>query len=113
MKLRCHRITTALTGNQNNYALDDAFDYFSLSLGIAPVFTGFTGYDNTGGRVVYLVNSGGNDIDIAHQDTNSSEANRIITPSGATYTLTAGTTPEIVQLVYDPFASRWRMRLGG
>ncbi|REK40887.1 MAG: hypothetical protein DWQ20_00735 [Actinobacteria bacterium] len=112
MNLNPIRITGSDTGNLNNYSLTDGYDFFSFSLGLAPVFTGFVGQVNGESRVVWIVNTGANDVTLAHQNANSSAANRIITTTGADYTLTAGTHPEVVQLVYDPFALRWRMRVG-
>jgi len=71
-----------------------------------------TGIDATAvqdGDTFELTNVSANAIDISHQDAASAAANRIISPSGATYVLAAD---ETVLVRYDLATTRWRL-LGG
>lgn len=71
-----------------------------------------TGIDATAvqdGDTFELTNVSANAIDIGHQDAASTAANRIISPTGATYQLGPD---ETVLIRYDSSTARWRL-LGG
>lgn len=110
----CDRIDEAIgfeqtateTGNQDNYDLDGEFTILRCT-GAAPVFRGFTvkGAAPTAACKV-LLQCVGTTVKVAHQDTNSTEANRIITPS------TAGQIVGVngaMLLEYDAETDRWRL----
>lgn len=56
-----------------------------------------------------LVNIGSNDVILGHQDTGSAAENRIISPTGADYTLNSD---ETCLIWYDDDTSRWRILNG-
>lgn len=58
------------------------------------------------GDSVYFINNGANAWDFGHEDAGAAAADRIITPTAATWTLGAR---EFAKLWYDPVATRWRI----
>jgi len=58
------------------------------------------------GDSVYFINNGANAWDFGHEDVGAAAADRIITPTAATWTLGAR---EFAKLWYDPVATRWRI----
>jgi hypothetical protein len=71
-----------------------------------------TGIDATAvqdGDTHELTNVSANTIDISHQNVASAAANRIISPTGATYQLAAD---ETVLIRYDATTTRWRLLAG-
>lgn len=95
-----------LTGSPNNNTR-----YWARISGNA-VTSVITGIDATAvqdGDTFELTNVSANAIDITDQDAASTAANRIITPTGVTYTLSAD---ETVVIRYDSTTTRWRL-LGG
>lgn len=58
------------------------------------------------GDAVYIVNNGTNAFDFGHEDGAAAAADRIITPTAATWTLGPR---EFAKLWYDPVATRWRI----
>jgi hypothetical protein len=97
--------TTSATGAQNNFDIDGPNTVLRCT-GAAPVFTGFTvdgAAPKAGDRVLILCL--GTTAKVTNQDTGSTAANRIITPS---------TNGQIVGVngamlcVYDDTTDRWR-----
>jgi len=72
------------------------------------VITGIAGGVNygLGGREVLIINVSANNIGLAHEDANSTTANRIISPTAATITLAAN---DNAKLWYDSVSGRWRI----
>jgi len=98
--------TTTVTGNQDNFSLSASFTVLRCT-GAAPVFRGFTigGSAPTAGARVIIQCLGSTSAKVAHQDANSTAANRIICPS------TNGQIVGVdgcIHLVYDGTTSRWR-----
>lgn len=58
------------------------------------------------GDSIYVVNTGANAFDFGHEDGAAAAANRIITPTAATWTLGPR---EFAKLWYDSVATRWRI----
>jgi hypothetical protein len=73
------------------------------------VITGIDATDAEDGDTFEMTNVSANSIDIGHQDVASAAANRIISPTGATYQLGPD---ETVRIRYDLTTVRWRL-LGG
>lgn len=96
--------TSSATGTQNNFTINTTTQFCAAS-GAAPVFTGLTG--GRTGRSLVIHNVGSGTLTFNHQDSNSTAANRIITPSSAAFTIAAGQT---ALLFYDGASSRWRVR---
>lgn len=99
--------TTTATGNQDNFSLDEPHTILRCT-GAAPVFRGFTiaGAAPTPGCRVRILALGSTSAKVAHQDSNSTAANRIITPS------TSGQIVGVdgsIALVYDGTTDRWRL----
>ena len=96
-------VTMAQIGaNQNNYNVGE-FRVARLSSDASRNITGFANGEN--GIVLHVINVGAQDIVIQDQHVDSSEANRVITLSGADVTL----GPDAVMLLwYDPVTLRWR-----
>jgi hypothetical protein len=95
----------SVTGAQNNFDLDGP-NVVLICSGAAPVFSGFTvnggaPYAGCKARIICT----GTSAKVTNQDTNSTAANRIITPSTAGQIVGVG---GIMDLVYDAAASRWR-----
>jgi hypothetical protein len=100
-------ITTTSTGNQDDFAPGLIGDTV-IRCNNASLLTirGFaSGYD---GQRIYLVSMGAGEVDLAHQNANSSAANRLINY------VTSGVTPlaagvGTAQYVYDGTTARWRL----
>lgn len=90
------------TANKDNFNIGDArLGLFSSDA--ARNLTGVT--PGIEGRIFPLVNTGAQNIVLKHQSASSSAENRIITKTGADFTL-AGGAPGL--LWYDLAALRWR-----
>jgi hypothetical protein len=99
--------TTSSTGNLDDFNLNGEFTILRCT-GAAPVFRGFTvkSAAPTPGCKVLIQCLGSTSAKVAHQDTNSTAANRIITPS------TSGQIVGVdgwILLVYDGTTDRWRL----
>jgi hypothetical protein len=100
--------TTTLTGTQNNFDLDARYTLLRCNNATALELTGFTvlAAAPTAGDMVEIVNIGTSTVRVAHEDANSTAANRF------TYVSTRG---QIIgeggsmTLVYDGTSSRWRL----
>ena len=66
--------------------------------------TGFAG--GRAGRLISIVNVGGNFLKLIHEHVSSAAANRIIVPNGTSYNIGVDSS---VFLWYDSTASRWRV----
>lgn len=98
--------TTTATGAQNNFDLDTGRLILRCT-GAAPVFSGFTvgGSAPSAGDVAILECLGSTSLRVTHQDTNSTEANRIICPSSNGLIVGVGGR---LLLAYDGTTDRWR-----
>lgn len=76
---------------------------------VTSVITGIDATAVQDGDSFELTNVSANAIDITHQDAASAAANRIISPTGATYTIAAD---ETVLIRYDLTTARWRLLAG-
>ncbi|HYE59427.1 MAG TPA: hypothetical protein VD948_13020 [Rhodothermales bacterium] len=92
-----------ITADQNNYDPGAGY-FFRLSSDASRNITGIAGGAN--GRKILLVNVGSNDIVLTNEDGASTAANRVITGTGASVTLAANDTAE---LIYDSTTARWRL----
>lgn len=98
--------TTSATGTQNDFSLSGRVTYLRCT-GAAPLFTGFTvgGAAPTAGDTVIIDRISAGTAKVAHQNTGSTAANRVIAPS---------TNGQIVgeagrmMCIYDGTTSRWR-----
>jgi len=92
-----------ITADQNNYAIG-AGTFFRLTSDAARTLTGLTGgFD---GKQLIIVNVGSQNILLADQSGSSTAANRIITGTGATVTISPD---QIAVLIYDATTARWRL----
>ncbi len=98
--------TTALTGSQNNFALDGPFAYVKCTNASALTLTGalIDGGNVNGARVI--VEALDKDVTLKHQDSGSGSANRFINDQGADIVLAQF---ERALLVYDSANTRWRI----
>lgn len=92
-----------ITANQNDYAIGVG-TFFRLSTDASRNITGMTG--GVDGKRITVSNVGSFDIVFTNQDAASTAANRIITGTGASYTLPSD---QSVEMVYDSTTSRWRV----
>jgi hypothetical protein len=92
-----------ITSDQNNYALATNIIH-RLSADAARTLTGLT----CGSKFIVISNVGANDLILANQSASSTAANRIITGSGADFTVAADQT---ILLYYDSTTARWRKLL--
>lgn len=99
--------TTTATGNQDNFAPSSGDRVVIRCTGAAPVFRGFSGGASV--RTVIL-ECLGTTLKVAHEDTNSSAANRIICESTQGQIVGVGGR---IQLIYDATTSRWRASVLG
>jgi hypothetical protein len=100
--------TTTATGAQNNFSLNAHRTYLRCT-GAAPSFSGFTVSGlapSTGAQV--LIECLGTTAKVTNQDTNSTAANRIITPSTSGQIVGAS---GLMLLIYDDTTDRWREHL--
>lgn len=96
---------TSATGTQNNFDLNAA-NATLYCTGAAPVFTGFTvggAAPATGARVV-LVNAGSGTVRVAKEDSGSTAAHRITSPSARGQIVGVNGS---ITLVYLGVPSRW------
>ena len=93
-------------GNNNNVDINTVStnknSYFEVTAASTAVLTGLNGGSN--GRIVVLYNSSANTYTIANSSAASSAANRIVTGTGAAYTLPSGSS---VILMYAVTTSNW------
>jgi hypothetical protein len=99
--------STASTGTQNDFAAVGTGDSLICTNAALLTITGLTA--GVAGQVVTLFATGAGAVDLAHQAAGSTAANRLVTPTGLTVTVTASTGRAV--LVYDGAASRWRLLL--
>jgi hypothetical protein len=93
-----------LTANTNNYALAiSTADIFRISSSSAIHITGITAglFD---GHAILLRNVGSFSITLKHQDANSNDANRMISPGANDVVISANGS---MLLMYDTAPSRW------
>lgn len=99
---------TLANGNNNDFAptgFANAIVVLAAAAGAASI-TGMAG--GAHGRMVYVVNTGGTNVTITHQDASSSAANRFLTPTAASIVLTAN---QGTMWMYDTTTglNRWRL----
>ncbi len=92
-----------ITANQNDYAIGNG-SAFRVSSDASRNVTGITG--GFGGKLLIIINVGAQSIVLQNQNTGSAAANRIITGTGADYTLA---TLKTVMLIYDATTTRWNL----
>lgn len=96
---------TALSANQNDYALPAGADIVRVSATTAVTITGVAaGWD---GQAVLVINTGSNAITLAHASTSSSAGNRFAVPWAGNYVMDANGGAAL--LVYDSTSSVWRV----
>lgn len=99
-----------ITANQNDYAIPvgaAARCLLRLSTDASRTITGIVPEQDA--DLIVVVNVGSNDLVLAHENASSAAANRIISPTGANYTLGAN---ESATLWHDATTSRWRILQG-
>jgi len=94
-----------ITGDQHDYSLGEGVA-FRLSSDTSRHITGLA--DGTDGRILFLMNVGSNDLVFQHQNSDSSETNRLLTNTGGDVTLR---TEQAAFLWYDSTTERWRFRI--
>ena len=94
---------STITSDQNNYDNNGA-TVLRLSTDASRTITGFTA-TNMAGRFMTILNIGSFDIVLANESGSSTAANRIVTGTGADYTIPAGRP---MTLYYDLASLRWR-----
>lgn len=96
---------TALTGTQNNLALDGPFAYLKCNNASALTITGalIDGGNVDGAKII--IDALNSTVTLKDQDAGSTTSNRIITATGGDLLIA---TPERLLLVYDGTAERWR-----
>ena len=99
-------ITVTTTGNIDNLDFESA-GLLRMDNGVLSTIRGLLAKGEYAGQMVTIVAIGAGAVDLAHQDANSTAANRIITPTAATVTVTAATGRAM--LIYDLTAARWRL----
>lgn len=92
-----------ITATIDNYAISSA-TWFRLSTDASRTITGFAG--GSKGRIIEITNVGSHNIVIAHQNANSSAANRVISPTGGNITLAS---EQSAYMRYDFADERWRI----
>lgn len=98
--------TVTTTGNIDDLDFDSA-GLLRMNNAALSTLRGLASKVDYAAEGLWIVSLGAGNVDIAHQDANSSAANRIITPTAATVTLTAGTGRAF--LIYDLTTARWRL----
>lgn len=99
--------TTSSTGAQHNFDLNAKLTFLRCT-GAAPSFSGFTvlGSAPTAGCRVIIHCIGSTSAKVTNQDTNSTAANRIISPSSTGQIVGVNGT---IELIYDDTTDRWRV----
>jgi len=99
--------TTTSTGTVNNHDLNARYTYLRCNNATALTLTGFTvlGSAPTGGDIVIIDNVGSSTVKVTNQDSGSTAANRIITPSANGQII--GANGRMIA-VYDTTTDRWR-----
>jgi hypothetical protein len=91
-------------GNNNDYAGADGRSFARLSANASgSTITGFANGKN--GRMIIIVNLSNSNLVIAHNNSSSLIANRIINSSGMNLTMTRN---DAMTLIYDSITQRWR-----
>ncbi len=100
--------TVTWSTNQNNYVFPTGNTLLQANVTAAMNLTGIVGYQtggaNTDEQMIEIQNVGNHTASLTSEDLNSSAANRINTPDGATYTLLPTMT---ATLKYNATAQRW------
>lgn len=96
--------TITTTGNIDNLDVDGAGMLILNNASTATIRGIDAGYH---GQLLGIISIGAGTVEIAHQDTNSSAANRIVTSIGTTHLLAAGSGSALLQ--YDATSARWRV----
>lgn len=97
-----------LAASTNNWAVDTGFSLFFVDASLAVNVTGID--DGTDGRILILVNDGGFNITLKHQDAGSAAENRF--KFGAGVDIILGPDDALI-LIYDSTGLRWRDIAGG
>ena len=95
--------SATVSAQANNYELAETSMLRVTASGGAQAITGIK-YGRSG-RVLWVMNVGSNDVELANQSTASDAQNRIITHTGATLVLAPN---ESVMMIYDATSQRWR-----
>jgi hypothetical protein len=100
--------SSSATGTQNDFSASSARTVLRCTGSSAVIFTGFTigGAAPAAGSEITIENVGSSTVRVAHQDTGSTAANRIIGES--TRGQIVGVNGSI-RLLYDGTTSRWRI----
>jgi hypothetical protein len=98
--------TRSLGADANNLAIGPYDIVYFSPTGADRTITGFSGGKDR--RTVTIINSGSQNLILAHQSGSSDAANRIKTTTGAALTIGPD---QIAQITYDPIAARWRASL--
>lgn len=97
-------LANGLTNNYNPAGLATcATIRQAVNAGATATITGLTA-QGTGGRRITLQNLGTGNLDVSHEDTNSTAANRFTLPGGATWEMLPGGA---ITFLYDGTTSRW------
>lgn len=102
--------TTALTGTQNNFALEGPFAYLQCTNASALTITGaLVDSGNVNGARIFI-EAIGKKLTFRHQSTGSTTTNRFITPNGGDFIVSAF---ERALAIYDGANERWRITRAG
>jgi hypothetical protein len=93
----------AIDGATHNYAAGSA-NMLLISASNSAQITGFAG--GTSSSWLRIINASSAPLILAHQNSGSIAANRLIIPAGVNYTL--GENEEALA-IYDPISTRWRI----
>jgi hypothetical protein len=93
-----------ITHDQNNYSPSTISSFLRVTTDAPRMITGVA--DGANRRILFLVNSGSNELALANDDQRSDARNRIITGTGVAVTLRSNGT---AILVYDMTDSRWHV----
>lgn len=99
--------TTTLTGNQDDFDLSVGVGLLRCNNASAVVLRGIAITNAFAGQRVVIVSIGAGTVDLNHEDTNSTAANRLLTDTGSAVQLGAGTGK--AEIVYDGDSARWRV----
>lgn len=95
---------TALSADQNNYALPVTADIYRFTSSTPVTISGIAaGYD---GQSEILINVGSSTITLANNSANSSAGNRFATSWGGNLVLNSG---NMARIVYDSTSAVWRV----
>jgi hypothetical protein len=97
-------VVQSFINNQSNYDIGNSTVLRLTNTSGTNQIRGFT--NGVDGRAVLVINDGTNSILFPHQSASATAANRFITSTGQSITLTAG---DMKLFVYDGTQSRWRV----